>query len=71
MEYVPDGFDLLLAGALGLANKHVPRLLCAAGDLQELVELENAALAARPSLTALVEDRLAGMVDTFLLIASS
>jgi hypothetical protein len=70
MEYAPDRFHLLFAGALDLAHKHVPRLLCAAGDPQELVELEDAALAAGPTLAALVEDWLAGVVGALLLITS-
>ena len=45
---LPDRIDLLLARGLGLANKHVPCLLCAAGDLQELVKLQHPSLAARP-----------------------
>lgn len=49
----------------------MPRLLCAAGDLQELIELEYSAFAAGPPLAALVEDRLARVVDALLLIASS
>ena len=69
--YAPDCVHLLLARGLGLANKQVPRLVCATGDLQELVELEHPAFAAGPPLTALVEDRLARVVDALLLITSS
>mgnify|MGYP006902563849 FL=1 len=46
-------------------------LLCAAGDLQEFIELEHPAFAAGPPLAAFVEDRLARVVDALLLIASS
>lgn len=69
--YAPDCVHLLFARGLGLANKHVSRLLCAAGDLQELIELEHPAFAAGPPLAALVEDRLARVVNALLLIASS
>ena len=70
MEHAPDRFHLLFARVLGLAHKHVLRLLCAARDPQELIELEHAALAAGPTLAALVEDWLAGVVDALLLITS-
>lgn len=49
----------------------MPLLLCAPGDLQEFIELEHPAFAAGPPLAALVEDRLARVVDALLLIASS
>lgn len=68
---LPDRIDLLLARGLGLANKHVPRLLCAAGDLQELVKLQHPSLAARPPFATLVEHWVAWVVCAFLLIPRS
>lgn len=65
---LPDGFDLLLARGLRLANIHVSFLLCASGDLQELIEFQYSALAARPALAALVENGLAWVVHTVLVI---
>lgn len=44
--YIPDRIHLLFTGTLCLAYEHVPRLLGAPGNLQELVELQHAALAA-------------------------
>lgn len=43
------------------------RLGRAAGDAHELVKFKHAALAARPALAALVEERLAGVVGALLL----
>lgn len=48
----------------------MPRLLGAPGNLQELVELQHPALAAGPSLAALVEDGVARVVDALLVVAS-
>lgn len=71
LVHIPNGFNLLLPSSLGLAHVHVPRLLCASGDLQELVELQYAALAAGPSLASFVEDRVAWVVDTLFVVAGN
>ena len=50
-------------------HEQVSVLPRAALDAQELVELEHAPLAARPALAALVKDRVARVMDTFLAVA--
>lgn len=71
MYNLPDGLDLLLARWLSLANEHVPCLLRTPRNLQELIKLQHPPLTARPSFAALMEDRLAGVMNTFLLVPRS
>ena len=65
---LPNRVHLLLAWRLRLAHIHVSCLVCAAGNLQELIKLQHPALAARPALATLVEDRLAWVVHALLII---
>lgn len=71
LDNLPDRLNLLLAWRLSLANKHVPRLLRASGDLQELIKLQHPPLAAGPSFATLMEDRLARVVHTILVVPGS
>lgn len=71
MQNLPDRLDLLLACWLGLANEHVFCLFRAPWDLQEFIKLQHPPLTTRPSFAALVEDRLAWVMNTFFLVPGS
>lgn len=64
----PHSLYLLLTSRLTLPNEQMLRPLLATLDLQELIKLQHALLAARPSLAPFMENRLSGMEHAFLLL---
>ena len=66
-----DCFETFFAFIFFCAHEEVARFRGAAGDAEEVVEVEDAAFAAGPAFAAFVEDGGAGVVLAVFIVAAS